>query len=265
MTTPAARPTHRPPRSRPANAVMPVAAADASAETSTRLWTTPSPERSWTSRPADHVQPVAGRLGLAVGDVVVADGRRVLGRVPVGGPAGRGQQSEDQGGDPGEDGHGRRARGARATKTCRVDWPFRVLRRGGPSRRRRGHAVGRRRRQHRSAWRPGRGVEDHDSGYRAEPTAAPGDARRVGGRRVGAESAGTRAVTWRPVFGAGAFAGLHRRCQRVQRALRSSSGRHGPTLSVTGFCRRARRTARPAAPGTQTTGHRTTIDQQRGW
>ena len=50
--TPAARPTHHPPRSRPATAVSPAAAADASAATSTRLWMVPSPVTWWMSRPA---------------------------------------------------------------------------------------------------------------------------------------------------------------------------------------------------------------------
>ena len=51
-TAPAARPTHRPPRSQPASAVRPAAVAEASAATSTRLWMVPSPDTRWMSRPA---------------------------------------------------------------------------------------------------------------------------------------------------------------------------------------------------------------------
>ena len=50
-TRPAASPTQGPPRSRPATAVSPAAAAEASAATSTRLWMVPSPDTWWMSRP----------------------------------------------------------------------------------------------------------------------------------------------------------------------------------------------------------------------
>ncbi len=50
-TTPAASPTHGPPRSRPATAVRPTPAADATAATITRLAMVPSPVIRWRARP----------------------------------------------------------------------------------------------------------------------------------------------------------------------------------------------------------------------
>ena len=95
-TSPAATPTHGPPRSRPATTVRPAAIADARAATTTRLWMVPSPVAVCTEAAGHHVEPVTGRLGLPVGHVEMADGRGVLGRVPVGRAVGRRGQPKDQ-------------------------------------------------------------------------------------------------------------------------------------------------------------------------
>ena len=123
------------------------------------------------SRPGHHIQPVAGGLGLAVGDVEVPDGRRVLRRVPVGGPVGRGEQAEDQRGQaPTSHGHGCHLE-APAGRSVAVSWPSVRIGRVRPGRGSSADAgvsigdMGR------------RGVEVHDSGYRGTG-AVTGYARR---------------------------------------------------------------------------------------
>ena len=169
---------------------------------------------------AGHVQPVTGWLGLSVGDVVVPDGRRVLRRVPVGGPGGCGQQPEDQGDDSGDDGHGRHLQ-APARRLAVATRPGCSGGRAVPGRD--GDAgvgvcvggLGR------------RGVEGHDSGYR-DPTSGLCDAE--GGSETGVPSRVVRRRRmpwWSSRKGGVPVSGT-----RGLTPVSSSSHGQGPTLSM---------------------------------
>ncbi len=124
------------------------------------------------------VEPVPGRLGEPVGHVEVADGRGVLGRVPVGrAPCSRGQPG-DQGGrahQPRGDAvdHESVRSGTPGGGMASLSHDPILCRHGGPWASERYAAAGH--------GRGGR-VEDHGSGYRAvAPAPGYGPARRIGG------------------------------------------------------------------------------------